>query len=91
MQENLSCRFNPWSLGQEDPAEEGIETHSQYSCLENPMDREFWQVEKSWMRLSMHAVGKEWMNEFAGNGALWGSETTLYNTTMVDTCHYTCI
>ena len=28
-----------WSLGQEDPLEEGMATHSQYSCLENPMDR----------------------------------------------------
>ena len=28
------------SLGQEDPLEEGMGTHSrQYSCLENPVDR----------------------------------------------------
>ena len=27
------------SLGQEDPLEEGVATHSKYSCLENPMDR----------------------------------------------------
>ena len=41
-----------WSLGQEDPLEKGMATHSsiflffplQYSCLENPMDREDWQA-----------------------------------------------
>ena len=27
------------SLGQEDPLEREIATHSQYSCLGNPMDR----------------------------------------------------
>ena len=27
------------SLGQEDPLEEGMATHFQYSCLRNPMDR----------------------------------------------------
>ena len=27
------------SLGQEDHLEKEMETHSQYSCLENPMDR----------------------------------------------------
>ena len=33
-----------WSLGQEDPLEEGMATHSSGydSCLENPMDREAW-------------------------------------------------
>ena len=33
-----------WSLGQEDPLEEGHENRLQYSCLENPMDREDWWV-----------------------------------------------
>ena len=28
------------SLGQEDPLEKGMATHSSISCLENPMDRE---------------------------------------------------
>ena len=27
------------SLGQEDHLEKGMDTHFQYSCLENPMDR----------------------------------------------------
>ena len=51
------------SLGQEDPLEEGMANPLQYSCLENPMDREAWQatvhkVIKSQTRLkqlSMHA------------------------------------
>ena len=30
------------SLGLEDPLEEGMETHSMYSCLENPMGRGAW-------------------------------------------------
>ena len=32
------------SLGWEDPLEEGMANPLQYSCLENPMDRETWQV-----------------------------------------------
>ena len=43
------------SLGQEDPLEKEMAT--QYSCLENPMDREAWGaiatgVAKSWTQLS---------------------------------------
>jgi len=30
------------SLGWEDPLEEEMATHLQYSCLENPMDRGTW-------------------------------------------------
>ena len=56
------------SLGWEDPPEEDMVTHPsilgegngnplQYSCLDNPMDREVWQatvhgVTKSWTQLS---------------------------------------
>ena len=45
------------SLGQEDPLEKGMVTHSSISCLENSMDREAWWatvhgVAKSWTRLS---------------------------------------
>ena len=32
------------SLGQEDPLEEGMATHNQYSSLENPRDRGAWQA-----------------------------------------------
>ena len=43
--------------GGEDPLEEGTGNPLQYSCLENPMDREAWQatghgITKSWTRLS---------------------------------------
>ena len=30
------------SLGQEDPLEKGMATHSSYSCLEKSMDRGAW-------------------------------------------------
>ena len=41
------------SLGQGGPLEEGVTTHCiiQYSCLENPMDREAW-------RATVHGVAK---------------------------------
>ena len=44
------------SLGWEDPLEKGMATHSQYSCLEDPVDRGAWRatvhrVPKSWTRL----------------------------------------
>ena len=32
------------SLGQEDPLEKGMATHSSISCLENPKDRGAWQA-----------------------------------------------
>ena len=32
------------SLGGEDPLEKEMETPLQYSCLENPLDREAWQA-----------------------------------------------
>ena len=48
------------SLGWEDPLEEEMATQLQYSCLENLMDREAWQVRvhgvtQNRMQLSMHA------------------------------------
>ena len=38
MVKNLPARWETWvrSLGWEDPLEEGMATHSEYSCLENP-------------------------------------------------------
>ena len=39
MQETLAQ-----SLGQEDPLEKGMVTHSVDSCLQNPMDREAWRA-----------------------------------------------
>ena len=45
------------SLGWEDPLEGGHDNLPQYSCLENPLDREAWWaivhgVAKSWTQLS---------------------------------------
>ena len=39
------------SLGEEDPLEEEMATHSSNSCLENPMDRGAW-------RATVHGVAK---------------------------------
>ena len=41
---NLPAKQEMWvqSLGQEDPPEEGMSTHSSISCLGNPMDRGAW-------------------------------------------------
>ena len=51
------------SLGREDSAGEGHGNPLQYSCLENPMDREAWRVTVQWVaqiwtrlkQLNMHA------------------------------------
>ena len=43
------------SLGWEDPLEEGMATHSSYSCLENSMDRGACQA-----LLSMEFSRQEW-------------------------------
>ena len=56
------------SLGIEDPLGEEMATHSQYSCLENPINRGVWQaivhrVAKSQSQLSTQArtlVGESW-------------------------------
>ena len=39
------------SLDWEDPLQEGMETHSSISCLENPMDKGAW-------RATVHRVAK---------------------------------
>ena len=38
------CRRCVWSLGQEDPLEEGMATHSSPLAWKNPMDRGVWQA-----------------------------------------------
>ena len=52
---NLFAMQEMWfqSLDQEDPLEEGMATHSKYSCLENPIDRGAWRV-------TVHGVAKSW-------------------------------
>ena len=59
MVKNLPAMQETWvrSLGQEDPLEKRMATHSSYSCLENSMDTGAWQatdcgVAKSWTQLS---------------------------------------
>ena len=42
MQEPQEMQVRP--LGQEDPLDEGVATHSSVSCLENPMDRGAWRA-----------------------------------------------
>ena len=56
-QETQKMPNTNWSLGQEDPLEGGMATHSSDSCLENPMDREAW-------RAIVHkvTVGHDWSN-----------------------------
>ena len=52
------------SLGREDPLEEGMATHSNISCLKNPMDRGDWQatahrITQSWTQLKQLNMHKE--------------------------------
>ena len=44
----------PWVqyLGQEDPLEKGMATHSSILALENPMDRGVWQAMVHWVMQS---------------------------------------
>ena len=46
MVKNLPAVQETWvqTLGQEDPLEKKMASILQYSCLENPMDREAWQA-----------------------------------------------
>jgi len=50
MVKNLPAMQETWiqSLGWEDPLEKGMATHSQYSCLENSMDRGAWAGYSPW-------------------------------------------
>ena len=51
MQETQEMKV--WSLGWEDPLEEGMETHSNILAQRNPMDREAW-------RATVHEIAKSW-------------------------------
>ena len=52
---NLPAMRETWvqSLGQEDPLEKELETHLQYSSLENVIHRGAWQA-------IVHGVAKSW-------------------------------
>ena len=63
------------SLGQEDPLEEEMATHSKYSCLENAMVKGArWAtvpgVTKSWTRLSTHTLQRIFPAQ-GSNPSLW--------------------
>ena len=59
------------SLGREDPFEKEVATHSQYSCLEKPMDRGTWRamvhnVAKSWTRWKLLSTHTQlWLTNWA--------------------------
>ena len=58
-----------WSLGREDPLEEGMANPLQYSCLENPKDRGAWWA-------TVHGVAKsqtwlKWLSTHARVMAAW--------------------
>ena len=48
-----------WSLGWEDYLEKEMATHSQYSCLENPMDRGVW-----WATVHEVTKNQTWLSDF---------------------------
>ena len=48
--EHKEIQFPP--LGQENPLEKEMATHSIYPCLENPMNRRAWQT-------TVHRIGKK--------------------------------
>ena len=58
-----------WSLGGEDPLEEGIATHSQYACLENPHGQRTLAGCNPWGHKESDMA--EWLTLSLSN---WGSE-----------------
>ena len=56
---NLPAMQETWvrSLGQEDPLEKGMATHSSHSCLENSMDKGAWQART----VGLQRVGHNWV------------------------------
>ena len=63
------------SLGQEDPLEEEMATHSKYSCLENAVVKGAWRatapgVAKSWTRLGTHTLQRIFPVQ-GSNPSLW--------------------
>ena len=52
-------KIQVWSLGWEDPLEEGMETHSSILTWRIPMDREGWQAEVHMVVKSL--TGLKWL------------------------------
>ena len=61
-----------WSLGQEDPLEKGMATHSGFLAWKNPMDRGAW-------RATVHGFAKSWtwLNGFSTS---WNLERWCWRT-----------
>ena len=66
------------SLGWEDPPEKETATHSSILCLENPMDRGFWQA--GFIR--SHRVRNDWSN-LVHTCALTGKMCTLLSLVLI--------
>ena len=78
-----------WSLGQEDPLEEEMATHSQYSCLENPIDRGAWWATVHGVPKSRHDWAHSFSHSIPHPGTLCYS---VYTTgTLSVSFHVTCI
>ena len=56
-----------WSLGREDPLEEGNGNPLQYSCLENSVDRGAWQV----IVVELQIVRHDWETHFLFIQKVW--------------------
>ena len=54
-----------WSLGQEDPLEEGMATHFQGYCQENPMDRGAWRAKS----IGSQRVRHDWSDSMRAHKA----------------------
>ena len=59
MVKNLSAMPEAWVWSLGDPLEKGMPTHSQYSCLQNPMDRGAWRATV----YGSQRVGHEWVTK----------------------------
>ena len=67
------------SLGREDPLEE--EGQLQYPCLENPMDREAWRLQR---------VRHDWLTEHVCLMAPWYQAVTVYTRYLILNRHSQC-
>ena len=69
-----------WSLGQEDPLEKGMATHSSFFCLENSMDTGAWNNIRQGNPAVIYSF-KDW----SGIYTKWRTDFTLEQ---LLTCHY---
>ena len=69
-------------MSQEDPLEDGVATHFQYFCLENPMDRGAWQA-------TVHGIVKELDTTEVTWHAHMGTDSVL-GTKRIRYIHFSC-